>query len=255
MLTTGSTSRLTPEDCEDTVRARTNRYCQGSRSEMVRRDRMRSAPIGARSWLNPSGQCLSTFIAFGRFRLYVSQRLLLEEGRSVSLGGHALELLIALLERPGEVVSKQELVARTWPGLTVEESNLRVQISALRRILRDGHAGQRYISTVNGRGYCFVAPIMHHYEGGQNVAVHDAPTTAISPRMPSSDHELGDSIAAGLSGCSLFAVVIGADLSMRFKEMLAEYQQQVSAVGVALLLIPGANPSVQKQEPTAIHKA
>jgi DNA-binding winged helix-turn-helix (wHTH) protein len=245
MLIPGSTSSLTADDCET----------MGPLAGVVRRGRVRSAPIDARSWLSPSSQCLATFIAFGRFRLYVSQRLLLEEGRPVSLGGHALELLIALVERPGEVVSKQDLVARTWPGLTVEESNLRVQISALRRTLRDGESGERYISTVNGRGYCFVAPVMHGYETDQNVAMRDVQPIAISPRMPSSNHELCDSTAAGLAGCSLFAVVIDAGLSISFKEMLVEYQQQISAVGFALFLIPGANPSVQKQEPTVIHKA
>jgi DNA-binding winged helix-turn-helix (wHTH) protein len=198
--------------------------------------------------LNASAHRLSTFIGFGRFRLYVSQRLLLEEDRPVSLGGHALDLLIALSERPGEVVSKHELVSRIWPGLTVEESNLRVQISVLRRTLRDGQSGERYISTVNGRGYCFVAPVMHYYETDQDVAMRDVQPMANSPRMPSSEHELCDSTAAGLAGCSLLAVVIDADLSMSFKEILAEYQQQISAVGVALLLLPSAPRAISKNQ-------
>lgn len=213
------------------------------------------APMDIRQAMNVPEQFLSPFISFGRFRLHPSQRLILEDGRPVSVGGHALDLLIALSERPGEIVSKHELVARIWPGLTVEESNLRVQMAALRRTLRDGQAGQRYIATVNGRGYCFVAPVAHHCEADQNVLGCDVEPIAISPRRPSSDHELGDSIAEGLSDRPLVAVVNDAALSRRFSEMLAAYQLDTSAFGVALLFVPRANLSVQEQEQTGIHKA
>ena len=213
------------------------------------------APIDIRQAMNAPGQSLSPFLSFGRFRLHPRQRLLLEDGRPVSVGGHALDLLIALSERPGEIVNKHELVARLWPGLTVEESNLRVQVAALRRSLRDRQAGQRYISTVNGRGYCFVAPVVHHCKTDQNILPRDAKPMSISPRMPANDRELRDSIAEGLSGRPLVAVVNDAALSRRFSEMLAAYQLDTSAFGVALLFIPGATPSLQEQEQTGIHKA
>jgi DNA-binding winged helix-turn-helix (wHTH) protein len=67
--------------------------------------------------------------------------------------------LIALLKRPGELVSKQELMARVWPNTFVEPANLTVHISALRRTLRDGRDGNRFIINIPGRGYCFVMPI------------------------------------------------------------------------------------------------
>jgi predicted ATPase len=70
-----------------------------------------------------------------------------------------LEILSALVERPGNLVSKDELLARVWPETFVEESNLRVHIAALRRALGDGQAGNRYVTNVPGRGYCFVAPV------------------------------------------------------------------------------------------------
>ena len=70
-----------------------------------------------------------------------------------------MEILIVLLERPSELVSKQELMARVWPNTVVEPENLKVQISALRRALRDGRDGNRFIITIPGRGYCFVAPV------------------------------------------------------------------------------------------------
>lgn len=75
--------------------------------------------------------------------MYPSERLLPEGDKPVNLGGRALDLLIALLERPGEVVSKQELIARIWASFKVEESNLKVQIAVLRRTLRDGQADDR----------------------------------------------------------------------------------------------------------------
>src|SRR5262249_20869377 len=65
----------------------------------------------------------------------------------------------ALVERAGEVVSREELIARAWPTTLVEDANLKMQISALRRTLGDGQGGQRYVVTVLGRGYNFVAPI------------------------------------------------------------------------------------------------
>ena len=75
-------------------------------------------------------------ISFGAFRLCPTQFLLLEGDNPVPIGSRALEILIVLLERPGELVSKQELMARVWPNVFVEPANLTVHISALRRMLR-----------------------------------------------------------------------------------------------------------------------
>jgi len=98
-------------------------------------------------------------ISFGPFRLLPTQFLLLEDERPVSLGSRALEILTVLLERPGKLVSKQELMARVWPNLFVEPANLTVHMSALRRTLRDGRDGNRFIINVPGRGYSFVASV------------------------------------------------------------------------------------------------
>jgi DNA-binding winged helix-turn-helix (wHTH) protein len=99
-------------------------------------------------------------MSFGPFHVLPSQRLLLEGDRPLRLGSRALDILVALVERAGELVSKTELMARVWPDTFVEEDNLKVQIAALRRTLRDGENGNRYISTVVGRGYWFVAPVV-----------------------------------------------------------------------------------------------
>jgi DNA-binding winged helix-turn-helix (wHTH) protein len=100
-----------------------------------------------------------TKVSFGPFCLLPKQFLLLEGDRPVPIGSRALEILIALLERRGELVSQQELTARVWPKLFVDPSNLTVHMSALRRALRDGRDGRRFIVNIHGRGYCFVASV------------------------------------------------------------------------------------------------
>src|SRR5437899_4146307 len=98
-------------------------------------------------------------VAFGPFRLLAAERLLLEGDQPVRLGSRAFDILATLLERPGEVIGKDELISRTWPKTFVEDVNLKIQVSALRRALGDGQGGRRYIATVPGRGYNFVAPV------------------------------------------------------------------------------------------------
>jgi predicted ATPase/DNA-binding winged helix-turn-helix (wHTH) protein len=96
---------------------------------------------------------------FGPFRLLPEERVLLEDGKAVRLGGRALDILTALVVRSGTLISKEELIKYAWPRARVEEANLRVHIGALRNALGENRAGARYISTVAGRGYCFVAPV------------------------------------------------------------------------------------------------
>jgi len=102
----------------------------------------------------------SPALAFGPFVLDRSRKQLLESGKPLRLGGRAFDLLEALAERSGEVLSRQELEARVWPRTIVEETSLRVHISALRKILGDGVGGARYIANVPGRGYSFVVPVV-----------------------------------------------------------------------------------------------
>ena len=102
---------------------------------------------------------LAERVVFGPFSLLPRQRLLLEEGEPVRVGSRALDILIALIERPGDLITKNALVARVWPDTIVAADNLRVQVAALRRSLRDGSPGHRYIVNVPGRGYCFVSAV------------------------------------------------------------------------------------------------
>jgi predicted ATPase/DNA-binding winged helix-turn-helix (wHTH) protein len=98
-------------------------------------------------------------LSFGPFSLSVAERLLKKADKPIPLGGRALDILIALTERAGEVVTHKELISTVWPDVTVEEANLRFQMAALRKALGDGRDGARYVSNVAGRGYCFVASI------------------------------------------------------------------------------------------------
>lgn len=101
---------------------------------------------------------LARSFAFGPFVLQPECQLLLKDGVPVRLGGRALEILTALAERPGELVSKQELMARVWPNVCVEESNLKTNVAHLRRVLGDRPDAPLFIATVVGRGYRFIAP-------------------------------------------------------------------------------------------------
>ncbi|OHT19360.1 putative HTH-type transcriptional regulator [Sphingomonas haloaromaticamans] len=98
-------------------------------------------------------------ISFGPFSLTASERLLTKAGVPVELGARALDILIRLASQPNEVVSKRDLLAHVWPDIIVEEGSLRFHIANLRRALGDGVEGARYITTLTGRGYCFVAPV------------------------------------------------------------------------------------------------
>ena len=106
-----------------------------------------------------TGSAATSKVSFGPFCLLPTQFLLLEGDKLVSIGSRALELLIALLERRSELVSKQDLMTRVWPNVFVEPANLTVHMSALRRVLRDGRDGNRFIVNIPGRGYCFVAAV------------------------------------------------------------------------------------------------
>jgi predicted ATPase/DNA-binding winged helix-turn-helix (wHTH) protein len=93
---------------------------------------------------------VTTAYRFGPFELQPNQRRLLNDGRPVELGHRAFDVLSVLVERAGQLVTKDQLLGLVWPGVVVEENNLQVQVSTLRKIL-----GTTAIATTAGRGYCF----------------------------------------------------------------------------------------------------
>jgi predicted ATPase/DNA-binding winged helix-turn-helix (wHTH) protein len=192
-------------------------------------------------------------ISFGPFRLLAAERLLLEGDKPVRLGGRAFDILAALVERRGEVVGKEALIARAWPRTFVEESNLKIQVSALRRALGDGQGGHRYVATVPGRGYKFVAPV--HLEQPSRAplpptiapeAAHNLPVavtrmigreeavTALVSRL--SRQRLVTIVGAGGVGKSTVALAVA-------ERMIASYEQGVWLVDLTPLGDPRLVPS------------
>ena len=103
---------------------------------------------------------MGTIYAFGPFRLDAHDDVLLRGTEPVALGRRAVALLRALIERRGALVSKDVLIETAWPGLAVEDSNLTVQIAALRRALGEVPGGDRWIETMPRRGYRFIGPVV-----------------------------------------------------------------------------------------------
>jgi DNA-binding winged helix-turn-helix (wHTH) protein len=97
---------------------------------------------------------------FGPFELSIGERLLRRHGVVVPLGSRALDILIYLAGRPGEVIAKQELIDHVWSDVTVEEGSIRVHVAAIRKALGDGQFGNRYIANIKGRGYSFVGTVV-----------------------------------------------------------------------------------------------
>ena len=118
-------------------------------------------------------------LSFGSFNLVASERFLTKDGLPVELGARAFDLLIVLVSRPNEVVSKKDLMSQVWPDVIVDDSSLRVQMTGLRKALGDGRDGARYIATIAGRGYCWVAPISR-----ATGPRHDAPAPAAPANLP-----------------------------------------------------------------------
>jgi predicted ATPase/DNA-binding winged helix-turn-helix (wHTH) protein len=120
-------------------------------------------------------------VRFGRFELQPQRRELLADGVQVQLGSRAFDVLVALIEGRGELVTKDELLTRVWPGTAVEEGNLQVQVSTLRKALGED---RDVIRTIPGRGYRFVADITT-VAASRDATADDGP--AVAGRAPPSN--------------------------------------------------------------------
>ena len=106
------------------------------------------------------GVSMDTIYEFGPFRLDISAEILFRGADPMPVGRRAVAVLRALLERPGIPVSKDALMQAGWPGLSVEEANLTVQIAALRRVFGDEPGADRWIETLPRHGYRFVGSVV-----------------------------------------------------------------------------------------------
>ncbi|HLN07869.1 MAG TPA: winged helix-turn-helix domain-containing protein, partial [Xanthobacteraceae bacterium] len=119
-------------------------------------------------------------VRFGRFELQPHRRELLADGVQVQLGSRAFDVLVALIEGRGELVTKDELLARVWSGMVVEDGNLQVQVSTLRKVFGED---RDFIRTIPGRGYRFVADITT-VAASRDTAADEGPATAGRPPPP-----------------------------------------------------------------------
>ncbi|RXT36495.1 ATP-binding protein [Bradyrhizobium betae] len=171
-------------------------------------------------------------ISFGPFRLFAKSRLLEKDGAPLHLGGRALDILIFLAERAGEVVDKRELIKRVWSDVNVDEGSLRFHITTLRKALGDAGESSRYVVNVPGRGYCFVVPLLRSAPSENRASLPVASPHALpSPlaRMIGRDDAV-EKISAGL-GLHRFVTIVGPGGIGKTSVALAVAHREVEAFG------------------------
>ncbi|MDB5553462.1 MAG: putative ATPase [Rhizobium sp.] len=179
-----------------------------------------------------------THVRFGPFELNVAERSLRKANQVISLGGRSYDLLIALIEKAGEVVAKAELIAKAWPDVTVEEGSLRVHLSALRKALGDGQFGNKYVANVQGVGYCFIAPIARFSAGRESRDV----TERLSNLPPALSRMVGrDNVVRETRGWlraerSLITLVGGGGIGKTTVALAVGHQALVDFAGAAFFV-------------------
>ncbi|MBP8295832.1 MAG: helix-turn-helix transcriptional regulator [Burkholderiales bacterium] len=160
-------------------------------------------------------------IRFGRFTLHPASRSLQQDAQPVAIGARAFDVLAALVERRDRVVGKNELLDVVWPGVVVEENNLQVQISALRKLL-----GPQAIATIPGRGYRFVVPL--DGDGRRPARVE---TPAPGPAQPGAG--VATASAASMPGNlpQIVPPLFGRDVALPALQALIDRQALVTLVG------------------------
>src|SRR5262249_14768479 len=132
-------------------------------------------------WPGTASSSQSVAVSFGPFRLFPTARAFEKDGVPLALGNRALDILMVLVERAGELVTHRELIARVWRDLVVDPSNLRVHMTGLRKALGDGK--ERYIANVTGQGYCFVAPVTREAGASRPIRVAEYPCGTARQRL------------------------------------------------------------------------
>jgi TolB-like protein len=193
-------------------------------------------------------------VRFGRFRFDLGRRELWCDGAPVRLGSRALDVLSALAAAKGNVVTKDELLARVWPGLVVEENNLQVQVSALRKALDEDKSGQSYLVTVPGRGYRLIGLIGNSNEP----ALPDKPSIAVLPFQNMSDDPKQEYFADGMVEDIITALchmrwlfVIARDSSFVYKGRTVDVKQVGRELGVRYVVEGGVRKAAHRVRITA----
>src|ERR671912_2906716 len=134
---------------------------------------------------------------FGPFHLDATRRVLLKEGEPLKLFPKEFDTLLALVERNGELVEKDDLMQQVWQGSIVEESNLTTNISHLRKILGESRDRHDYIVTVPGRGYRFVAGVSQAFD---EVIVRKRTRVTVEEEEGESEEEATQAVEESESG-------------------------------------------------------
>jgi TolB-like protein len=188
-------------------------------------------------------------ISFGQFRLDLKGQGLLRDGRPVPLGSRALDILGVLASARGDVVTKDQLMERVWPGRVVEENNIQVHISALRKALDDGNTNQSHVVTVPGRGYRLIgvqAPASASKTNSENLKKSDdpgGPSIAVLPFQnlggdPEQEYFADGMVEDIINALSRFKslFVIERNSSFTYKDKDIDIKQVGRELGVRYLL-------------------
>ncbi|HEY1265072.1 MAG TPA: winged helix-turn-helix domain-containing protein [Terriglobales bacterium] len=144
---------------------------------------------------------------FGPYRLDAEEKVLLRQGQAVPVPPKDLETLVVLVERAGHIVEKDELIAKVWPGVFIEEGNLSRRIFNLRQVLGEGPDGRQFIETVPRRGYRFVGLV-------QEQATEDGPSAA--PQIPQPAAQAGRTRKYWLWSLAAGAALVAAFVTQHF---------------------------------------
>ncbi|MGE5665717.1 MAG: winged helix-turn-helix domain-containing protein, partial [Betaproteobacteria bacterium] len=189
---------------------------------------------------------------FGPFALDADRGVLTRDGAAVDAGHRAVLLLQALLRAEGRAVTKAELMDAAWPGLVVEESNLSVQVAALRKLLGNSPTGRPWIATIARVGYRFDAPVSaarsapsgdHRPAQGAQSAQGGKPSIVVLPLVPMGGGPEHDYLVDGITEDIIVALtrfrwfhVIGRNSSFAFKGRTIGSQQVAQELGVRYVL-------------------
>jgi TolB-like protein len=186
-------------------------------------------------------------VSFGRFRLDLGQRKLWRDEIPIRLGNRARDILCVLVSAKGKVVTKDELMAQVWSGLVVEESNIHVHVSALRKALEEGESGQTYVVTVTGRGYRFIglesSTSVQQTDTQRKLSLPDRPSIAVLPFTNLSGAPEQEYFADGIVEDIITALshmrwlfVIARNSSFTYKGRAVDVKQVGRELGVRYLL-------------------
>src|SRR5215510_12784479 len=193
---------------------------------------------------------MSGEVKFGRFRFDLRERQLACDGVPVRLGGRARDILSVLAAARGDIVTKDELLEQVWPGVVVEEHNLQVQISALRKVLDRDTSGRSYLVTAPGRGYRLIGLIDPAQQGP---ALPDKPSMAVLPFQNMSDDPEQEYFADGIVEDIITALcrfrwlfVIARNSSFAYKGRAFDVKEIGRELGVRYLLEGGVRKAANR---------